>query len=105
QGEGGIRGDLVTGVQTCARPIPGQARDRGRRGGRGRLDRALPYLLLLPAAVALGLVSIYPIWAGVHASLTTYAYGRPIAGAGIRSEERRVGKVGGGGGWETRQTE
>lgn len=64
---------------------PGRSPDRGGRGGRGRLDRALPYLLLLPAAVALGLVSIYPIWAGVHASLTTYAYGRPIAGAGIQN--------------------
>jgi len=50
-----------------------------------RTDRALPYLLLLPAALALGLVSIYPIYAGVHASLTTYLYGRPVAGAGAQN--------------------
>jgi multiple sugar transport system permease protein len=61
---------------------PGRRPDRGRRAG---LDRALPYLLLLPAAVALGLISIYPIYAGVHASLTTYLYGRPVAGAGLKN--------------------
>ena len=60
----------------------------GRRPGPGRrtgLDRALPWLLLLPAAITLGLVSIYPIYAGVHASLTTYLYGRPVAGAGLKN--------------------
>jgi multiple sugar transport system permease protein len=67
---------------------PARASGSGRppdRGRRNRLDRALPYLLLLPAAIVLGLVSLYPIWAGAHASLTTYLYGRPIAGAGLKN--------------------
>jgi multiple sugar transport system permease protein len=67
----------------AARPRgPGALPERRRRPG---TDRALPYLLLLPAAIALGLVSIYPIYAGVHASLTTYLYGRPVAGAGLKN--------------------
>jgi multiple sugar transport system permease protein len=61
---------------------PGRRPDAGRRAG---LDRALPWLLLLPAAITLGLVSVYPIYAGVHASLTTYLYGRPVAGAGLKN--------------------
>src|SRR5712691_8200100 len=61
---------------------PGPAPGRGRRS---RTERALPFLLLLPAAIALGLVSIYPIYAGVRASLTTYLFGRPIAGAGLKN--------------------
>src|SRR5215468_1128240 len=61
---------------------PGRRPDAGRRAG---LDRALPWLLLLPAAITLGLVAIYPIYAGVHASLTTYLYGRPVAGAGLKN--------------------
>src|SRR5690349_24551111 len=67
---------------------PVRPSEPGRRPGPGRragLDRALPWLLLLPAAITLGLVAIYPIYAGVHASLTTYLYGRPVAGAGLKN--------------------
>jgi multiple sugar transport system permease protein len=73
---------LATATAPARASGPGRPPDRGRRN---RLDRALPYLLLLPAAVVLGLVSLYPIWAGAHASLTTYLYGRPIAGAGLKN--------------------
>jgi multiple sugar transport system permease protein len=61
---------------------PGALQEGRRRSG---TDRALPYLMLLPAAIALGLVSIYPIYAGIRASLTTYLYGRPVAGAGLKN--------------------
>jgi ABC-type sugar transport system permease subunit len=48
------------------------------RPGRARRVRlpAGPYLLLLPAAVALAGVSLYPLFYGVRASLTRYLYGR-----------------------------
>ncbi|HEY0387607.1 MAG TPA: sugar ABC transporter permease [Gaiellales bacterium] len=45
---------------------------------RARRSRFLasPYLLLLPAAVALAAVSVYPLFYGVRASFTRYLYGR-----------------------------
>jgi ABC-type sugar transport system permease subunit len=46
-----------------------------------RGERAFPYLLLLPAAIALALVSIYPLYMGVQASLTHYVFGRPVGSA------------------------
>lgn len=49
----------------------------------GRLEKAFPYLLLLPAAIALALVSIFPLYQGIQASLTDYVFGRPMAGAGV----------------------
>jgi len=48
-----------------------------------RGERAFPYLLLLPAAIALALVSIYPLYMGVQASLTHYVYGRAVGSAGF----------------------
>lgn len=48
-----------------------------------RLEKAFPYLLLLPAGIALALVSIFPIYQGVQASLTTYIFGRPVGDAGL----------------------
>ena len=42
-----------------------------------------PYLLLLPAAVALAGVSIYPLFYGVRASLTRYLYGRDYGYTGL----------------------
>lgn len=45
------------------------------RARRGRIP-AGPYLLLLPAAVALAGVSVYPLFYGVRASVTRYLYGR-----------------------------
>lgn len=49
----------------------------------GRREKAFPYLLLLPAAIALALVSIFPLYLGVQASLTNYVFGRPVASAGL----------------------
>ena len=48
-----------------------------------RLEKAFPYLLLLPAGIALALVSIFPIYQGVQASLTKYVFGRPVGDAGL----------------------
>jgi multiple sugar transport system permease protein len=48
-----------------------------------RLEKAFPYLLLLPAAIVLGLVSIFPLFEGVEASLTKYVFGRPVGDAGF----------------------
>jgi multiple sugar transport system permease protein len=48
-----------------------------------RRERAFPYLLLLPAAIALALVSIYPLYMGVQASLTRYVFGRAVGSAGF----------------------
>jgi multiple sugar transport system permease protein len=48
-----------------------------------RGERAFPYLLLLPAAIALALVSIYPLYMGVQASLTRYVFGRAVGSAGF----------------------
>ncbi len=49
----------------------------------GRREKAFPYLLLLPAAIALALVSIFPLYLGMQASLTNYVFGRPVASAGL----------------------
>jgi multiple sugar transport system permease protein len=46
-------------------------------------DRLLPYLLVIPAALALALVSIYPIYEAIKASFTKYLYGRPVGSAGL----------------------
>ena len=46
-------------------------------------DRLLPYLLVIPAALALALVSIYPIYEAIKASFTKYLYGRPVGSAGF----------------------
>jgi multiple sugar transport system permease protein len=55
---------------------------RVRAGWRGRLF-ASPYLLLLPAAVALAGVSLYPLFYGVRASFTHYLYGRDFGLNGL----------------------
>jgi multiple sugar transport system permease protein len=49
----------------------------------GRRERAFPYFLLLPAAIALALVSIYPLYMGIQASLTHYVFGRAVGSAGF----------------------
>lgn len=49
----------------------------------GRGEKAFPYLLLLPAAIALVLVSIFPLFMGVQASLTDYVFGRAVGSAGF----------------------
>lgn len=48
-----------------------------------RGEKAFPYLLMLPAAIALALVSIYPLYMGVQASLTHYVFGRAVGSAGF----------------------
>jgi multiple sugar transport system permease protein len=51
---------------------------------RGRV-LASPYLLLLPAVVALAGVSLYPLFYGIRASLHRYLYGRDFGYAGLHN--------------------
>lgn len=51
-------------------------------GWRGRF-LASPYLLLVPAAVALAGVSLYPLFYGLRASFTHYLYGRDFGSNGL----------------------
>ena len=44
---------------------------------------ASPYLLLVPAAIALAGVSVYPLFYGVRASITHYLYGRDFGFNGL----------------------
>jgi multiple sugar transport system permease protein len=69
-------------AQTTVKPPPVRAprRQFRLRGG--------PYLLLLPAAVALALVSLYPLYYGVKASITHYLYGRSFGSAGLENYRR-----------------
>lgn len=53
------------------------------RGVRARRFLASPYLLLIPAAVALAGVSVYPLFYGVRASITHYLYGRDFGTDGL----------------------
>jgi multiple sugar transport system permease protein len=46
---------------------------------------ATPYLLLLPALLALAAVSLYPIFYGVRASLHKYRYGLDMGSAGTQN--------------------
>jgi multiple sugar transport system permease protein len=55
------------------------------------LEKAFPYLLLLPATFVLAAVSIFPLMQGVEASVTTYIFGRPIAPAGTLNYEQVFG--------------
>jgi multiple sugar transport system permease protein len=50
-------------------------REPGIAGWRERLG-ATPYLLLVPAAVALAAVSVYPLFYAIRASVERYRYGR-----------------------------
>ncbi len=56
----------------------------GEREGRVQRLRAaaVPYLLLLPAVIALAAVSLYPTFDGVRASLHKYRYARDVGFAG-----------------------
>ena len=49
-----------------------------------------PYLLLLPAAVALAGVSLYPLFYGVRASLTRYLYGRDYGYTGFTNYKNAI---------------
>ncbi len=57
------------------------------RVSRGRLPGG-PYLLLLPALVALALVSLYPLYYGIRASFTHYLYGRSYGTNGLTNYRR-----------------
>ena len=46
---------------------------------------ASPYLLLVPAAIAMAAVSLYPLYYGVRASFTRYLYGRDFGWTGLRN--------------------
>lgn len=58
------------------------AKKRRARAPRGGI-LASPYLLLLPAAVALAAVSMYPLYYGFRASITHYLYGRDFGTNGL----------------------
>src|SRR6478609_10549081 len=49
----------------------------------GRRFLSSPYLLLVPAAIALAGVSVYPLFYGVRASFTHYLYGRDFGFNGL----------------------
>jgi multiple sugar transport system permease protein len=60
----------------------------GTAGGRRRGDLwarllAGPWLLLVPAAVALVAVAAYPLISGIRSSFRTYRYGRDLGSAGL----------------------
>ena len=62
------------------------------RPGRARRVRlpAGPYLLLIPAAVALAGVSLYPLFYGIRASLTRYLYGRDYGYTGLTNYKNAI---------------
>src|SRR5207244_8809883 len=99
--EDGIRDDLVTGVQTCALPIcGGRRRGASPRGGHGGADGDR---YAVPDAHPHGGSAVD---VQVHREERVRAerlYGDLHAEAPVwgqrRSEERRVGKVGGESGW------
>jgi len=48
-----------------------------------RLENAFPYLLLIPATIALLAVSVFPLYQGIEASFTKWVFGRPVGSAGF----------------------
>lgn len=56
-------------------------RAKKRSGREGRF----PYQLLIPSALVLALVSVYPLYQGIRASMTTYIFGRPAGFAGTKN--------------------
>ncbi len=45
----------------------------------------LPYVLLIPATLALAAVSVYPLLSGIRASVTRFRYGRIVGSAGLQN--------------------
>src|SRR5207244_8425404 len=97
--------DLVTGVQTCALPI---SREHGRRGceqlddrhraafsleGSERVDTTMTVIELLASSPAVFTGTCLVLGLVVGSFLNVVIYRLPV-----RSEERRGGKVGRGGG-------
>jgi len=50
-----------------------------------RLERGFPYVLLIPAAIALLAVSVFPLYQGIEASFTQFVFGRPKGSAGFEN--------------------
>jgi multiple sugar transport system permease protein len=50
--------------------------------------RGGPYLLLLPAGIAMAIVSLWPLYYGVEASVTHYLYGLPFGHNGLDNYRR-----------------
>ena len=50
-----------------------------------RRTATLPYVLLVPAALALAAVSVYPLISGIRASFTRFRYGRIVGSAGLQN--------------------
>jgi multiple sugar transport system permease protein len=70
-------------TELASMPAPPATPDSPRRTW--DFDRLLPYLLMIPAGLALALVSIYPIFEAIKASFTKYLYGRPFGSAGFQN--------------------
>jgi multiple sugar transport system permease protein len=68
------------GTPSVAVPV----RRRRRRDLWARL-MASPWVLLAPAAVALGAVAAYPLIDGIRSSFRTYRYGRDVGSAGFKN--------------------
>jgi multiple sugar transport system permease protein len=65
------------GAQAVAGPRGSRAAERWARA------RSSPYLLLVPAAVALAAVAAYPLIYGIRSSFERYRFGRDLGSAGI----------------------
>jgi multiple sugar transport system permease protein len=65
------------GAQTVAGPRGPTVAERWARA------RSSPYLLLLPAAIALAAVAVYPLIYGIRASFERYRFGRDLGSAGL----------------------
>jgi ABC-type sugar transport system permease subunit len=68
------------GTPSVAVPV----RRRRRRDLWARL-MASPWVLLAPAAVALGAIAAYPLISGIRASFRTFRYGRDVGSAGFKN--------------------
>jgi multiple sugar transport system permease protein len=67
------------GAQAAAGPRGSRAAERWARA------RSSPYLLLVPAAVALAAVAAYPLIYGIRSSFERYRFGRDLGSAGLNN--------------------
>src|SRR3954471_18495253 len=72
------------GTQAVARPPGSRVSERWARA------RSSPYLLLLPAAVALTAVAAYPLVYGIRSSFERYRFGRDLGSAGLSNYRSRL---------------
>ena len=73
----------VTDILIQPETSPPENQRNVRVGGMRARFLASPYLLLVPAAVALAGVSLYPLFYGIRASFTHYLYGRDFGRNGL----------------------